>query len=388
MARKSAQQEQTLPSGDGNTAIDLTGLETGDELHPALQRLYAEMGTDEFGKIKVYIYKLNAETGKEPRVWEGPPGDYDLMSVAKRFGSGDYRVKVYVPHESGRIVVGANTIFPILLDPAEDAKIVALREGKDATQLGGVVAPIAQPAITPESLAIAIASALKAAMPAPVDPFAQLDKVAGILQKIMPPAQAAQPAGNSFMDTLKATQALMELTNGMRSPIDAEGRVDTKGVAITRGIDLLTKMFERSLEQNQSAKPAVPAKQIVAPQSGEGEPATPEAPQLNQEQIEELEMLKLQIRMVNRQAKVGADVEKLAEEYYDELPQDIFDLIVFEPNWFAILCQNVPECAEYKDWYEKMRTAIIAKGLKDSDLKSNADGSLSLVEEGDTTPIA
>jgi hypothetical protein len=69
------------------------------------------------------------------------------------------------------------------------------------------------------------------------------------------------------------------------------------------------------------------------------------------------------------------------------LPDAVFDLIVLEPKWFDVLCHNVPDCAQYKEWYEKMRAAIIAKGLKDGDLKSNADGSLQFVEDDDTSIV-
>lgn len=379
MARKATQADSVLPE---STGIDLTGLETGEELNPALQAIYAEMGQDEFGKIKVYIYKIIPETGKEPRIWEGPPGDYDLMTTAKRFGSGDYRVKLYVPHSSGRIVVGGNQVFPILLDPAEDQKIVEMREGRAPAQLAAVAA---QPALTPESLAIAIAGALKAAMPAPVDAFAQLDKIAGIMSKIMPTQATVQPAGNTFMETLGAAKALMELTRGFSPPVDGEGRTDVKGMALARGIDVLARMFEKSIEQGKPADAGNAPKAIAAVASGEGEQANAETAELMQEQKEELEMLRLQIRMVNRQAAANAEIDKLVEDYYGDLPDQVFDLLVLEPKWFEMLCANVPECAQYKDWYERMRTAIIAKGMKEGDLKANGDGSLSFVEEGSTT---
>lgn len=382
MAKRAPQQEQVTQT----EAIDLSGLETGAELNPALQAIYAEMGQDEFGKIKVYIYKLEEESGKEPRVWEGPPGDYDLMAVARRFGSGDYRVKLYVPHDSGRIVIGGNQIFPILLDPAEDAKIVALRNGQLNPAQPAVQA--VQPQITADTIALAITTALKSAMPAPVDPLEQMTKLAGVMQKLMP-APVVAPTGNSFMETLAAARSLMELTKGFAPPVDAEGRADVKGQAMLRGVDVLTRMFEKSLEQAKPNPNAVQAEKSVTVAPLENAQSQEIAPELSAEQLEELEMLRLQIKMVNREAKANSDVDKLVEDFYDELPDAIFDLIVLEPKWFEVLCTNVPECAKYKEWYEKMRTAIIAKGMKEGDLKSNADGSLSFVEEDDTTgPVA
>lgn len=380
MARRTVQTAAQVESGQENQALDLTGLETAEELNPALERLYAEMGTDEFGKIKVYIYKIIAETGKEPRVWEGVPGDYDLMSVAKRFGSADYRVKVYVPHESGRIVVGANTVFPILLDPAEDAKLVAQREGTSAPQVNGQQHPF-----SPEMLAVAIAQGIKAAMPAPVDTLAQMDRLAGVMQKLMPQHNPA-PQGQSFTETLAAAKSLLELTRGMGTPIDGEGNVDAKGLAIARGVDLVARMFEKSMEPkgaNIAAGPAKPGNiALSAPDAqspAQGEQSEEIA--LTTEQAEELEMLRLQIKMVNRRAANGEDPVTLIDEYYDDLPDPIFDNIVFNPQWFEVLCVNVAECAQFKDWYEKLRTALIAKGLKEGDLQSLADGSLQYVEE-------
>jgi len=375
---KQRTQPETPPTPE---PLDLTGLETGEMLNPALEAIYAEMGVDERGKIKLYITKLVEDTGKEARVWEGPPSDYDLMAVARRFGSGDYRVKLYVPHESGRIVLGGNQLFTILLDPSEDAKIAALRNGTPVPALQAQ-----QSQLTPESLALAIAAAIKGAMPVPVDPFAQMEKLAGMLKTIMPP-QPVAPTGGSFMETLNAAKSLMELTKGFAPPVDAEGRTDVKGAAMLRGVNLLADMFQKSLEQgkpNPNAAPAQPA--LAAPSlPGEQGNAAAQGPELTDEQQEELDMMRLQIKMVNREAKANGDPVQLAEKYYDDLPDAVFDLIVLEPKWFDVLCHNVPDCAQYKEWYEKMRAAIIAKGLKDGDLKSNADGSLSFVEEPDTS---
>lgn len=383
MAKRQPPANPDIPAE--SQQLDLTGLETAEELNPALEALYAEMGQDAFGKIKVYIYKIMPETGKEPRVWEGAPGDYDLMTTAKRFGSADYRVKVHVPHSSGRIVIGGNTVFPILLDPSEDARIVATREGTPFIQQTA-----APQGITPESLALAIAGAIKAAMPAPVDPLAQMDRLAGVMAKLMP-AQSAAPVGGSFMETLSAAKSLIDLTRGFNPPIDAEGRTDVKGAAMLRGVNLLADMFQKSLEQgkpNPSAAPTKPA--ITAPsapdeQGNAAHDSAAAQPQLTEEQQKELDMMRLQIKLVNCEAKANSDPAQLAEKYYDDLPDAVFDLIVLEPQWFSVLCQNVPDCAQYKEWYEKMRAAIIAKGLKDGDLKANADGSLNFVEEPDTS---
>jgi len=328
----------------------------------------------------VYIYKFIDESGKEARVWEGSPGDYDLMSVARRFGSGDYRVKLYVPHSSGRIVIGGNQVFPILLDAAEDSKIVAARSN---APVAVQIAPVQQQ-LTPEAIAIAVAQAIKAAMPVPIDSLAQMDRMASIFAK-MNPQQVIAPASGGFKETLDAARALMDISKGFAPPVDSEGRTDVKGVALARGIDLLSKMFEKGIEQARTNPNPAPAKTPGAPASLENVPQTEAAPELTAEQQEELDMLRLQIKLVNRQAQNNADVAKLAEDYYEDLPDAVFDLIVLEPNWFAVLCANVSECANHKEWYEKMRAAIIAKGLKDGDLIAAADGSLKYAEEDDTT---
>lgn len=357
--------------------IDLTGLETGEMLNPALEAIFAEMGQDQLGKIKVYISKLVEDTGKEARVWEGPPADYDLMVTARRFGSGDYRVKVYVPHESGRIVIRGNNVFTILLDPSEDAKIVALRNGSPVS-----VAQVQQSQITPESLAIAFASAIKAAMPAPVDPLQQMDRLAGVMQKLLP-SQTTVPVGNSFMEILNAAKSLMEVTRGFNPPIDAEGKTDVKGLAIARGVDLLAKMFEKSVE-SAKPNPSIAGNQqaLAAPFAGNDDAA---AQTLTPEQQEDLEMNRLQIKMINREAKAKTDPITLVDKFYEDLPEAVFDLIVFEKDWFGIICANVPECTDHKTWYEALRSAIIAKGIKEGDLEAESDGSLSFTEEPDTS---
>lgn len=364
MAKK-AQEPQQVAEG-----IDISELMTGDELNPALAQIYSELGGDGEKRVTVYVYLLNDTSGKEARVWQGPPDDYDLMALAKRFGSGDYRVKIYAPTERGNPGVRANQVIPILLDPADDARIVAMRRG-DIPLVAGV-----PPVQSSSDMARMIAEAVRAAMPVQVaapDPLAMMDRLASVMQKIIPQTAPAAHA-DGFKETLSNIGGLMslvkQLSGGDDSPRDRGGRVDKEGFLLTKGAAIVERLFEKHLSENP--KPPSTDQSVSEPD---------QQPQLTPEQIAEIEEMRLALMYVLRKAKAGNAPEEVADLIYDDVPDELFVELYNNPQWFETLCANEPGFIPFKDWCIKLRAKLLEFAAEDKLL--TADGKLAQAAEDD-----
>src|SRR6266481_1741400 len=98
MATKKALDDESAYTGE---LLDDESF-NGESLNPALETLYAELGISGEGEAVVFVSQLDADKkGAEAQVWRGSPDDYDLEAIARTFGSGNYRVKVYVRGPTG-----------------------------------------------------------------------------------------------------------------------------------------------------------------------------------------------------------------------------------------------------------------------------------------------
>lgn len=351
-------KEQTEPAV--NAEFDVADFMTGDELNPALQQIFAELGGDSTVKITVYISKLIADSNKEARVWNGPPDEYDLMATARRFGSGDYRVKIYGPTDRGNPGIRLNQVIPIMLDATEDARLLALRKGEPIAP--GVMAVSGNSDMA--TIVQAVIAAIKPQLPqvvAPVDPFAMFEKFAGAMAKMMPPQQIVPQAGASGMrDVLEAARMIAEISGGNGN--ERADRSNGKDYAVTRGVDLLSRIFEKHLE---SAQPALPAPNASSKQ--------PVAGQLTEEEQLQLDMIKTQLRMANMAARSNTDPKEFADSVFDMLPDTVIHDWAENPQWFELLCAHVPDCKPHQEWYAKVREAILAFAVEEGVLQQTAD---------------
>jgi hypothetical protein len=340
--------------------LNLSELLDAESLNPALEQIYAELGGEAHTRVTVYVYKAIAETGKEPQVWKGPPDDYDLMAIAKRFGSGDYRVKIYAPTERGNPAMKTNQVVPILLDPAEDARIEATRRGDAPLSTGA-------PAMTEARMAEMIAAAIAKNQPAAptVDPMAMMQSVVGMVKQMLP-AQAAPQSGGGFQEVLSAATSLLSLTRqlgGGNDDIPRKGeKVDLGGAFGLKGLALLEKMVEGHLSKG-TAPVQQPANSAVNAET-----------ELTAEQLEELETLRFALKQAVKSAKAGEPAEQFAEMAYDHVSTEIIAGLYSDPKWFETIVANVPDAASYRPWFEKLRSELIRFAQEDKLL--TADGQI------------
>jgi hypothetical protein len=342
-------------------------------LNFALERLYAEMGGDAENRVTVYVHKLDAASGKEPRVWTGTPDDYDLTAIAKRFGSGDYRVKIYAPTERGNPGIRANQVIPMLLDPAEDQRIEAMRRG----ELPAGTPQVAGPVMTEEKIVALIASSVRAAIPQTpaVDPMQMLASVVGMVKQLIPAPSTATPAPDPFT-MVRNVAGLMRDLRGDDLPMDRGGKVDKEGLVLAKGLDLVERMMAKADAQKPGA-PALPAnvQQVTHDYAG-----------LTEEQIEEIEMMKIALRKACRSAAANEPTAEFADQYFDMIPLPMIADMYTNPEWFNIMVHAVPDCAKYRPWFEAVRAELIRIAQEEGVL--TADGQLVDAVADSTTELS
>lgn len=358
MPRKAKDEGNTVTEGHEFLSDDTY---TGVELSAALSALDAEMGVEGIGQVKCYIYKALPD-GREARIWDGTPEDYNLMTVAKRFGSGDYHVKVYSPGPNGRYSLRARKVYPIVLDPGEDQRIEAERKGviAQATQ---------QPAITPETIAVAVAQALKAAgigaAPAPAQSLGALKEMADLVKTMMPlmqPAPAA-PAVNP-MDTMKT---MVEMMRAMKEDEDEPPR------GSATGMDVLFKLVEKAapflekitagVTQAGSGAPGVqmlPAPLMSGAEKNVAAGAVQPAAQPDQPAGEDDVNIKLKMGLgfLCMQAEADNDPATYAAMVVDNVPPEVLTGFCERPDFVDFLAQYEPKVKQFAPWFTELRDGV------------------------------
>jgi hypothetical protein len=330
--------------------LELDEIYTGATLSPALESLYSELDIEpQMGQVQVFISKIDAATGKEARIWQGTPIDYDLHALAKRFGSAEYRVKVFVPNETGRVAQRGNKVFKMELDPADDARIEMMRKG--------ITQPAPAPSITPEGIAALVAQAVKQAMPVPVAPAANpLDIIKGLADVFKNMMPTAQPGMNA-LDALKTAASIireMRGDDGDREPL-------ARGVNAS-GMDVFMKLIDKfgptllavaqSGQPGQPAQPAALSAPVHVAGAGNGEAAI----------VEDDAVLKFKMGLafLVSQAMADNDPSTYAAMILDNVPEADIDKFLANDAWLDYLAGFEPRVKNFDKWFTELREAVIA----------------------------
>lgn len=374
MARKKdATEIETAANTGAVNASEFEDIFNFDSLNPALETIKAELQITGDADVTVHVSKLNAdENGTEMNVWRGDPDSYDLEQIAKKFGSGQYRVMVYMRIPSGQKVRKLNKVMAWLLSPEDEQR----RKSGNAPQTvagndtSNVIAVLQQ--MQRDNLAAQ--ERMIAAIAQRPDPMKQMKDIADVVKTIAPNAPAAQQ-GMGLTEVLSLTKTIIDLGKANApSPVIPEG-ADLSGVALSKGIDLVGKFLEQA--QKGQMQPAVA--QLPAPQQ-------PPQEMPDNETSEEAEMIKMYLKLANYAAKTGQTPDEFAEENYTRIPDNMFELFATDPQWFQYLIKFVPECANFRPWYEQVRNRLIAIAKEDGLL--TPEGKLRSVDESQTDGAA
>lgn len=313
-------------------------IETGEEINSALEHLYADADAQP-SQATVHVYYLETD-GTEAKIWKGDSTEYDLDALARKHGSGKYRMKVYVPTERGNLGCKINKVFTYKLSAEEDARLKAIRSGDPAA----VASLSPQPMITAES----IAAAVRAAMPAPAvqqNPMSLMKDLAGILRDIMPQPVTNAPATSAF-NPLDIMRMGFEFANLGRNNGDDEG--PKRGA---NGYDVFGKLVDRFAPMFAQVMAQQPGAGVAAlPSNAPAQPQNPEADAMNK--------LKMGLSFLCMQASSGKDADLYADVVLDNVPEDEIDKLLQQSDPVAVLAQFEPAVANNREWFAKLIASV------------------------------
>lgn len=353
-AVKAAATEEISP-------IDLEGAYTAEPISEALSALYSEMGIEGELASFVTVHKVLPDSQKEARVWKDSVDKYDLDAIAKRFGSGEYTVRVYVQREDRSYSCRGSKSFHMMLDAADDARIAATREGKlqgvaaaPAPQGMGIAEVIALMQKAQENTVAMLKPILENATGAKQNTMADLKGLAETFAMLPKPA-----AGGDMMQAFTMFQKFMELTKSMNpeKPL-TEDEVGPNALMM-KGLQFLIETAGKAKENAAAAAPKPHLPPLVNPGlQPHLPPVLPARPVPADEDAEMQLFLKMQLAMMLRAAANDSDVEPYAVLVFEQAPDEIIDKLQ-QPEWFAALVEVEQQCAAFQIWFTKLRDRVV-----------------------------
>lgn len=351
-------------------------------LNPALEALYGELGIGPDGQDTTVFVSYFLPDGKEARVWDGAPDDYNLMDTARKHGSGDYRVKLYGRVESGHKVpiTGANKVFSIRLTAEEDARIKHARENPPLQPASGVAGGVS---MTPEQIRLMIVEGIRAAIPAPVqtpvlNPLDIVRAVGDIFKSVQPAPNAASafPVGELMRGVFgimkEAGAARGNNEDDDRRPSRGSNIYDIWGRVVDKAIPLLETLAQRGtlgapMPQANVNPAGAPTLTLVPGAASNNVNANTNAAHAGAEtahfagtpeELAAMNAMKTGIAYLVAQADAGHDPVTYADVVQDNVPEESLRALIAQPDVVAYLSALDPRVANHKDWFVELFNTI------------------------------
>lgn len=357
--------------------IDLETAINAESLNPALETLYQELGlTDHDATVHVSRF---GEDKNEYNIWRGDPESYDLESLAKKFGSGQYRVKIYVRIPSGHKVKQAEKLIYWQLGPEDEARYKKAMKAIDDIANERPALPQQNNMEDMVKLMMAgfnasiekIATLIK---PAPENPMNTLQGIREIAAMFKPAPQANEMDGLSKMIMAKAVEKLLD---DKPSIVNSDGELSPMGV-LMRGVEV----FGDAIAKKKEAENSVTATQFtpqggvmmntppspvietspmgtgIAAQISQPQVITPE-PQMNASPDEINKVILDQSNMACAMAAAGIKPLTFAKSIYELAPDEVIDVLANDSGWFETLCAINPECKKHETWLKECRDLVL-----------------------------
>lgn len=241
----------------------------------------------------------------------------------------------------------------------------------------GPASPAADPAMARvlETLAQGQQQMLQALTHRP-DPMANLKETLTILTMLKeanaPAPSSAAPSITSILADLRAMQKAAKEFGAIPADDKPEDLQSTLIRMAPQVLELLQSQRGGNPNANGGLVPAVtmPATLAIGPavernpdaaSEGDAVPQTPgaaPAPVQMQTEDDEAMMYAGLMMYYNGLAKLGADPEAAADQLYDQLPADGLAMLKTD-GWWELFVQFSPRSAPYREWFGKVRDAVL-----------------------------
>lgn len=339
-------------------------IDTGDELQSALNELYAHADAAPTEAL-AHVYYIDAD-GEEAKIWKGEISEYDLDSLARQHGSGKYRLRVYVKTEAGNFGQKLDKVFPYRLPAEVDARLRAIRKGEIQPQAaqGGA------PALTAEQIGLAVAAAIKAALPvqAPINQLGMLQEVAQIVRTlhVAPTVNNTQPAVNP-MEMLRLGVELARGNSGGDDDAPPRSGKTTAYDLLARMVDRFAPAFIQAAQQSQGGNGAAPAQiadSTTVQAAGDKMSAENEA----------IVRLRAGLDFLIMQAQADNDPETYAGMVMDNIPEADLIRFINGADPIAYLANVHPGVRQHEKWFKDLLQIVKEEMTAPPDQGGEVDG--------------
>lgn len=321
----------------------------------ALSSALQQLGEDESNNAKLIVHRMVTENGKQIEEWlkETTPAEFateGVGGIAREFGGGMYRVRVFVRGQKGFLTQKVIRIAA-QKEPPASAPLAGLSDLANAMREGF------------NGLAQIIAAQAQANTPKP-ESRADMLKEMMLFKELFAPAQMPQQDGG--MGALHMAKELLQLTRDLAPPINSDGEVDPMTV-IWKALEMFGKPLADSVRGGQAAGvPQLPAPPVASVNPAVQTVAQPEGEDMNF-------FVKQIVRQLIGKAKAGESPAAIGNMVIDQAPQKLIDEMLDDPQWFGKLLAIEPEVETVRTWFHEMRDHI-ARELTDIDDSVIKDG--------------
>jgi hypothetical protein len=335
---------------DGETEDDY--IETSAD---RVARLLGEVAGDERAIVKVY--RVPPDGGKPAWCEDYPPDQFEaggFAMIRRKWGPGCYRIALYgrVPGKGGGDGFGFRA--------REDVELVAALDEPAHPQAQASDVRAILTAMQDSNRQML--EAINASRAPAVDPMAQMQTMLAMMATMKDAFGLKGGEAVSIASVLKDLRAMKDAAQEFGPDGDKD-----EGDPLMRTLQPLVQMIAAGSQSAPAGVPGVvlpasvgaPAPRVnVKMADGTGaslpsEPSTPVGP-VAEDQDEDLQMLGAFMFIINGKAKRNADPEEAAELIYEQMPDEMFDVLRSE-QWFEALVQFSPGSAPYRPWFEQVR---------------------------------
>lgn len=337
-------RQKAMP--DDSLSVDPQHLESESDLEYApVENLISMLGGSGASDLTAKVYQV-IPGKKDVFLAEMAATDFELSTIQRAYGKGNYRLRVYgFDAKANRVKLHVNQSFEVgaPLEPAED----------DATQSGAHIAPGLA-----EVIGAAVAQAV--ARVVPVQP--QADRLQDALQLLQAMRELASPPEpvKSMRDQLEEYNLLDEIIS-RKSGNAPEG--ESMASMMQAGLAVLSQI----LSAKNGGAPAPDQSQLPGAQQA--------APQPEPELTPEERALQANGFLLLQAGRSGVPVEIVADKIL-ELVSDEFILGMFDtPNWWQVVCAMIPGAEEMPQWFEQLHKELLSRyPEEESGINGDASG--------------
>ena len=323
-----------------------------DEDSPADRVAALLSGATGSERADVHIYRIKGD-GTEAHCAKIPAhefadGSYELIRA--RFGAGKFRLTLYAtrPNSSAYVRRASQIIEiePVREQPTQAASselVTLLQRMNDR---------------------------LDRVEQANNNPLAQLAPMLALMKDMREAMGLNQPAPqpqpqHSFASSIKEMMMAIEAMKTIRKEIEPPAPADDDGMTslakLAGGVIEIVKANQPNANAVVMPTVTVPA-QLSAPAP---QPVAVDNPGTDEDE-EMRAAFNLAMMTLNAKAKKNGDTNEAAELVYEHAPDDIIELLK-TPQWFDALSQAYPAASPYRDWYSRVRAAVLKMLAEDAD---------------------